>query len=106
MLERADGAPVVVLTGLHDRETGVSAVARGAADFLVKGDPPEALARSIRYAVERSQAESARALWRETELLRGANLRLERGLPPRPPPVDPATPRPRRHPPAARPGHH
>src|SRR3546814_4011561 len=34
MLERADGAPVVVLTGLHDRETGVSAVARGAADSV------------------------------------------------------------------------
>src|SRR3546814_14387336 len=84
MLERADGAPVVVLTGLHDRETGVSAVARGAADFLVKGDPSEALARSIRYAVERSQAESARALWRETELLRGGHLRLAPGLRPCP----------------------
>lgn len=85
MVELVENAPVIVLTGLDDRPTGLSAVARGAADFLVKGaDDGESLARAIRYAVERSHAAVARTLWREAELLRAENLRLERGLLPRP----------------------
>ena len=90
MLELVETVPVIVLTGLHERAAGLSAVARGAADFLVKGEPdPEVLARSIRYSVERAQAQAARAMWRETELLRAENLRLERGLLPRPLVSDP-----------------
>lgn len=85
MIDLVETVPVIVLTGINDRAIGLTSVAKGAADFLVKGDPdPEVLARSIRYAVERAQAQAARALWRETELLRAENLRLERGLLPRP----------------------
>ncbi|CAN5756540.1 SpoIIE family protein phosphatase [soil metagenome] len=85
MLLLADGAPVIVLTGLDDRATGMAAVARGAADYLVKGDHDgEALVRAIGFAVERTHAEAARARWREAEFLRAENLRLERGLLPNP----------------------
>ncbi|QXC59457.1 SpoIIE family protein phosphatase [Aquihabitans sp. G128] len=85
MLELVDGAPVIVLTGLDDRATGMEAVAAGAADYLVKGDHDgEALVRAIGFAVERTHAEAARARWREAEFLRAENLRLERGLLPKP----------------------
>jgi signal transduction histidine kinase len=46
--------PIVMLTGNDDQQTGVRAVNEGAQDYLVKGRvPPEALARAIRYAIER-----------------------------------------------------
>lgn len=77
--------PVIVLTGLDDRATGLAAVSAGAADYLVKGDHDgEALVRAIGFAVERTAAEAARVRWREAEFLRAENLRLERGLLPRP----------------------
>lgn len=77
--------PVIVLTGLDDRATGLVAVGAGAADYLVKGDHDgEALVRAIGFAVERTAAEAARVRWREAEFLRAENLRLERGLLPRP----------------------
>lgn len=57
--------PVVVLTGLADRDTGTKAVQSGCQDYLVKGfDDPQLLQRTIRYAIER--AISARDL-RESE---------------------------------------
>jgi len=85
LLALVDGAPVIVLTGLDDRVTGMAAVAAGAADYLVKGDHDgEALVRAIGFAVERTHAEAARARWREAEFLRAENLRLERGLLPNP----------------------
>jgi len=44
--------PVVVLTGLNDEHFGVSAVASGAQDYLVKGRvDPEMLRRAVRYAI-------------------------------------------------------
>lgn len=46
--------PVIVLTGLEDRELGDEAIRAGAQDFLVKGQMfGELLWRSIRYARER-----------------------------------------------------
>ena len=46
--------PIVVLTGLNDEHFGVSAVAAGAQDYLVKGRvEPETLRRALLYAVER-----------------------------------------------------
>lgn len=85
MVELVDDVPVIVLTGLDDRPTGLSALSHGAADFLVKGEhDAEALARAVRYAVQRAQAAATRVLWRESQLLRAENLRLERGLLPRP----------------------
>ncbi|HEX7135590.1 MAG TPA: SpoIIE family protein phosphatase [Iamia sp.] len=79
--EAAPDLAVVVLTGLGDRPRGLEAVAAGAQDYLVKGevDGP-ALARAIRYAVERRHAEAdsrrlALAVQRQAE-----NERLARGL--------------------------
>jgi two-component system CheB/CheR fusion protein len=54
------GKPVIMLTGLDDRDVDLKAMAAGAADYLVKGkiDAP-LLERSIRYAIERKRAEEA-----------------------------------------------
>ena len=61
---------LVVLSGLTDEEVAVQAVQSGAQDYLVKGQVDSALlARSIRYAIGRSQAEEA---------LRRAHDELER----------------------------
>lgn len=51
---------LVVLSGLRDEDIALQAVQAGAQDYLVKGqvDTP-LLVRSIRYAIERSQAKEA-----------------------------------------------
>ncbi len=50
--------PVVVLTGLADDALALTAMQQGAQDYMVKGQGSnELLRRSIRYAVERSNAE-------------------------------------------------
>lgn len=47
---------LVVLSGLQDEELALRAVRQGAQDYLVKtGVPPEMLARTLRYAVERQR---------------------------------------------------
>ena len=62
--------PVVVLTGLDDRETAVRAIQSGAQDYLPKDNlDPDTLARTLRYAVERHQQEAE---------LRRQNERLDR----------------------------
>ena len=48
--ESAD-VPVVVLTGLADEQTAIESLLNGAQDYLVKGTPGNALARSIRHAI-------------------------------------------------------
>ena len=54
------GIPVVILTGMVDEDLAVLALQVGAQDYLVK-DPAgySTLARSIRYALERQQAQKA-----------------------------------------------
>ena len=55
----APGTPVVVLTGNSDESTAVQAVRSGAADYLVKGmADARGLARTLRYAIERSRTEA------------------------------------------------
>ena len=50
--------PIVVLTGLNDEMLGVQAVNKGAQDYLIKGQvDTNLLVRTIRYAIERKQAE-------------------------------------------------
>lgn len=60
--------PIVVLTGLEDESIGAEAIRRGVQDYLVKGTRDgRAVARAIRYAIERKRTEEA---------LRDANVRL------------------------------
>ena len=48
--------PMIVLTGQGEREIDLQAMARGAADYLVKGEfTPALFERSLRYAMERSR---------------------------------------------------
>lgn len=45
--------PIVVLTGIDDKELGIMALQRGAQDYLFKGVDNSRLMESIRYAIER-----------------------------------------------------
>jgi CheY-like chemotaxis protein len=83
--KRHPAIPVVVLTGLNDEHFGVSAVASGAQDYLVKGRvDPETLRRSLLYAIERKRAELTAVELQASRLRAGENARLERGLQPSP----------------------
>lgn len=58
--EAGPALPVVVLTGLDDETIGAKAISLGAQDYLVKGQANAALlARALRYAIERKNAEKA-----------------------------------------------
>jgi PAS domain S-box-containing protein len=60
--------PVIVLSERDDEDLALRAVQRGAADYLVKGRiDSHLLQRSMRYAIERTYAETALA--RERDLL-------------------------------------
>ncbi|MFV9632548.1 PP2C family protein-serine/threonine phosphatase [Mycobacterium neumannii] len=84
--------PVVVLTGLNDEHFGISAVAAGAQDYLVKGRvEPETLRRALLYAVERKRAELTSVELHASEMRAMENARLERGLLPSPLLLDPPT---------------
>ena len=53
-------APVIMLTGRGNREVDLKAMQAGAADYLVKGQiKSEDLERSIRYALDRMEAQRA-----------------------------------------------
>lgn len=66
VLEESSLLPVIVLTGLADREVGIQAIEQGAQDYLVKDDVTgDLLERSIRYAMERSRQERRRKRRRE-----------------------------------------
>jgi serine phosphatase RsbU (regulator of sigma subunit) len=77
--------PIVVLTGLSDEHFGMSAVASGAQDYLVKGRvEPEMLRRAVLYAIERKRAEITAVELHASQLRAMENARLERGLTPTP----------------------
>jgi DNA-binding response OmpR family regulator len=55
---QAPDTPIVVVTGLGDREFALQAVAAGAQDYLTKGSADiEALLRAAHYAIERQRAQ-------------------------------------------------
>ncbi len=77
--------PIIVLTGLNDEHFGVSAVASGAQDYLVKGRvDPEMLRRAVVYSIERKRAELTAVDLHASRLRAQENARLERGLLPSP----------------------
>jgi serine phosphatase RsbU (regulator of sigma subunit) len=83
--KRHDNVPVVVLTGLTDEHFGVSAVASGAQDYLVKGRvEPEMLRRAVLYAIERKRAELTAVELHASQMTAQENARLARGLLPTP----------------------
>lgn len=59
-LARGHRSPMILLTGMDDREIDMLAMKAGAADYLVKGQfDAKKLERTIRYALERRRAEEA-----------------------------------------------
>jgi serine phosphatase RsbU (regulator of sigma subunit) len=88
--KKNDNVPIVVLTGLSDEHFGVSAVASGAQDYLVKGRvDPEMLRRALFYAIERKRAELTAVELHASRIRARENARLERGLLPTPLLLDP-----------------
>ncbi len=72
-------APVIMLTGRGDHGVDIEAMQAGAADYLVKGQiEPEDLERSIRYALDRMEAQ--RALKMSEERHRGMFDHLPLGV--------------------------
>lgn len=58
LVKAAAGTPIVVVTVLDDDEVGAMAMQEGAVDYLVKGEVEgRMLARTLRFAVERSRIE-------------------------------------------------
>ncbi len=58
--EHAPRVPIIILSGLEDEAVAMQAVRQGAQDFLIKGQVSGLLlARAIRYAIERKQAQEA-----------------------------------------------
>ncbi|MGN5392313.1 PP2C family protein-serine/threonine phosphatase [Streptomyces sp. JL7001] len=78
-------AAVVVLTGLSEERSGLTAVAAGAQDYLVKGRlEADVFMRAIRYAIQRKRTELAAVALQAGKLRAEENARLERGLLPTP----------------------
>jgi FixJ family two-component response regulator len=65
MMARGNTLPVVFLTGHPDVKTAVSAMKRGAVDFLVKPVDEEILLRTITQAIERHGMEQGARLQRQ-----------------------------------------
>jgi response regulator RpfG family c-di-GMP phosphodiesterase len=79
-------APIIVLTGQHDREVDMEAMRAGAVDYLIKGriDAPT-LERAIRYAVARKRVEeeleeSRAELLLKNQALAALNAEIRRGV--------------------------
>ncbi len=83
----APQTPIILLTGLGDEDLAVAAVRAGAQDYIIKGQISSYfLSRSIRYSIERRQAEESlqkaygemeRQVQERTEELRAVNERLK-----------------------------
>ena len=65
-VEETQFTPVIVLTGLDDRDRGIQAIQSGAQDYLVKDEVTgELLIHSIQYAIEQTRQQRERVRYRE-----------------------------------------
>jgi len=70
--EKCGDVPIVVLSGLQDEETAISAVQNGSQDYLVKGKVDgNLLWRSLCYAVERKRLEHLLVMQATHDMLTG-----------------------------------
>lgn len=70
--DRAADIPIVVLSGRDDEESALQALQSGAEDYLVKGQGDgEIISRSIRYSIQRKQAERRLAYLEQYDRLTG-----------------------------------
>jgi two-component sensor histidine kinase len=79
----APDIPVVVLTGLGDEETGITAIQNGAMDYLIKGMPLDLLlARTLIYARERYKIEQQirTSLKQEGNILREIHNQIKHNI--------------------------
>jgi len=77
--ELVESIPIIVLTGMQDRESALEAIQRGAQDYLSKGDlDGDRLVRALRYAVVRSRQE--REIHRQRDQLEFFNSILRHDL--------------------------
>ena len=66
VIDATEIVPIIVLTGLKDRDLGIQAIQLGAQDYLVKGEvTADILLRAIHHAIERTRQERARKRQRE-----------------------------------------
>lgn len=77
--EMVDGLPIIVLTGIDDRQKSVRAIDRGAQDYLPKSElDGNRLIRSLRYAVLRARQQ--RALRRRRDQMEFFNSILQHDM--------------------------
>lgn len=79
--EQRSKTPIILLTGVGDRDLDVAAMRAGAADYLIKSElRPDLLERALRYALERARTQAAldslnqQLLDEHTKLLRAERL--------------------------------
>jgi DNA-binding NarL/FixJ family response regulator/GAF domain-containing protein/DNA-binding CsgD family transcriptional regulator len=66
VVDATEFLPIVVLTGMRDKQVGIEAIERGAQDYLVKNDvTSDRLVRAIHHAIERNRQERERAHQRQ-----------------------------------------
>ncbi len=66
VVDATEFTPVIVLTGLDDRDIGIQAIQNGAEDYLVKDEVTGGLlVQSIRYAIEQARQKRERVRHRE-----------------------------------------
>jgi len=77
--EFVEDTPIIVLTGMRDRDSAIEAIERGAQDYLPKSElDGDRLARALRYAVVRSRQQ--RELQRRTDQLEFFNNILQHDI--------------------------
>lgn len=81
LLRVTDLIPVVVLSGINDREVALDAIKEGAQDYLVKGEiDAKLLERTIRYAVERGKLLNVQKITRQEIQAQDQLLKLMAGI--------------------------